>query len=303
MSSNKKNKVVYIGGIPFNLTEYDITNIAKTVGTVVAVKLAFDQLTGKSKGYAFVEYADEVAASSAVRNLNNYSVGNRVLKCGYSSANTISGAVTQVTDLSSNSTGNSNGNLNQAGSNSGDSIDPLPKGISIDDNIDVSDYISSTLQSVNNNKLMSILKEAKEMSLRNPSLMSELLNRCPQLEYAIVELLLTFQYKAPENVGDLLSEETKALTTNGDEQQLETKQHELQIQSASEDTQQYQPQQESDAGKNQPSENLTDEEITKLKKFIKFPTEKLDSLTEIQKGAILQIQQNYRNGVYGKQLD
>ena len=48
------------------------------------MKLLFDELTGKSKGYAIINYGDNETASSAVRNLNYMTLPNgRFLKCSF----------------------------------------------------------------------------------------------------------------------------------------------------------------------------------------------------------------------------
>lgn len=52
----------------------------RSAGPVSETRLVFDKDTGKSKGFAFVEYYDAESAASAVRNLDNYPVGHMRLK-------------------------------------------------------------------------------------------------------------------------------------------------------------------------------------------------------------------------------
>lgn len=80
----KSSKTVYVGRIPFDYTEEQVGDIVRSVGPVEEIRLVFDKDTGKSKGFAFVEYRDKESAASAVRNLNNFQVGQQRLKVDYS---------------------------------------------------------------------------------------------------------------------------------------------------------------------------------------------------------------------------
>ncbi|MEO2265917.1 RNA-binding protein [Pseudoalteromonas sp. YIC-656] len=51
-------------------SEHDIRALFSTHGTVTECNLVLDQLTGLSKGFAFVEMPDENEAKSAVEKLN-----------------------------------------------------------------------------------------------------------------------------------------------------------------------------------------------------------------------------------------
>lgn len=60
--------VVFVGNIPYDVTEEQIVDIMKGVGPVVSFRLMFDRETGRSKGFGFCEYTDVETASSALRN-------------------------------------------------------------------------------------------------------------------------------------------------------------------------------------------------------------------------------------------
>lgn len=68
MSSSGKSRVVFVGNIPYDMTEEQVIEIFKEVGPVVSFKLVFDRETGKTKGYGFCEFADAETAASAIRN-------------------------------------------------------------------------------------------------------------------------------------------------------------------------------------------------------------------------------------------
>lgn len=80
-ANNSRNpRVVFIGNIPFEVTEEQLIDIFKEVGPVLSFRLMFDRETGRSRGYAFCEYADSETAASAIRNLTGYDIGGRHLK-------------------------------------------------------------------------------------------------------------------------------------------------------------------------------------------------------------------------------
>lgn len=67
-----RSTCVSIGKFPFDYTEEQVLEIARSVGPVLDIKLLFDELTGKSKGYAIVNYGDVETAGSAVMKLELY---------------------------------------------------------------------------------------------------------------------------------------------------------------------------------------------------------------------------------------
>lgn len=169
MSSESRS--VYIGNIPFDYTEEQVLEIAKSVGPVMDLKLLFDSMTGKSKGYAFVRYIDQETAESAVRNLNNFAIGNRNLRCSFSS--------------DSNA-----GFPSEDNATSNDSLPVLPLGIQLFPNQTAPQAISNILAGLNTNSAMQIIKEAKRMSIKDPQLMQTLLEKCPQLAHSLVQISL-----------------------------------------------------------------------------------------------------------------
>ena len=68
MSAGARSKVVFVGNIPYEMTEEQLIDIFKEVGPVHSLKLMFDRETGKARGYGFCEYADPETAASAIRN-------------------------------------------------------------------------------------------------------------------------------------------------------------------------------------------------------------------------------------------
>ncbi|CAF9925095.1 hypothetical protein IMSHALPRED_006374 [Imshaugia aleurites] len=71
---------VYIGGLPFDLSEGDILTIFSQYGEPTYINLVRDKESGKSKGFAFLKYEDQRSTDLAVDNLGGASVMGRVLK-------------------------------------------------------------------------------------------------------------------------------------------------------------------------------------------------------------------------------
>lgn len=71
---------IYIGGLPFDLSEGDILTIFSQFGEPVHLNLVRDKETGKSRGFAFLKYEDQRSTDLAVDNLTGSTVLGRVLR-------------------------------------------------------------------------------------------------------------------------------------------------------------------------------------------------------------------------------
>jgi RNA-binding motif X-linked protein 2 len=81
----KDSAYIYIGGLPFTLTEGDIVCIFSQYGEPLDVNLIRDKQTGKSKGFAFLRYADQRSTILAVDNLTGATVLGRALRVDHCS--------------------------------------------------------------------------------------------------------------------------------------------------------------------------------------------------------------------------
>lgn len=68
---------LYIGNIPYNLEEEDVESFFSEIGSVKSVKIIKDNVSGRSKGFGFVEMGSEEEASSAMDVLNGKELGGR----------------------------------------------------------------------------------------------------------------------------------------------------------------------------------------------------------------------------------
>jgi len=74
------NKRLYVGNLSYQTTETTLSELFGEVGKVESVNLVTDRMTGRSRGFAFVEMEEESDAQKAVTELNGKSVDERDLK-------------------------------------------------------------------------------------------------------------------------------------------------------------------------------------------------------------------------------
>ena len=61
---------LFVGNLPFAVTQSDLEELFSQFGTVTSVNLITDRMSGRSKGFAFVEFETEEAAKAAVEALH-----------------------------------------------------------------------------------------------------------------------------------------------------------------------------------------------------------------------------------------
>jgi cold-inducible RNA-binding protein len=71
---------LYVGNLSYGTTEADLSALFGTVGEVSSVSLITDRMSGRSKGFAFVEMAEYSAAQEAISKLNGKEVDGRQIK-------------------------------------------------------------------------------------------------------------------------------------------------------------------------------------------------------------------------------
>ncbi|MDQ6662705.1 MAG: RNA-binding protein [Chloroflexota bacterium] len=70
---------LYVGGLPYQTTEQDLSDLFSQVGDVTSVTVITDRDTGRSKGFGFVEMGDDEQARSAIERLNGTNLGDRTI--------------------------------------------------------------------------------------------------------------------------------------------------------------------------------------------------------------------------------
>ena len=72
-------KRLYIGNLPYTVTEAQLQQLFAEAGEVESVNLITDKFSGRAKDFAFVEMKTEEGAAEAVKKLNGYSLDNRTI--------------------------------------------------------------------------------------------------------------------------------------------------------------------------------------------------------------------------------
>jgi cold-inducible RNA-binding protein len=70
-------KKLYVGNLSYATTESVLSELFGEVGEVVSVSLITDRMSGRSKGFAFVEMAEESAAQEAIAQLSGKELDGR----------------------------------------------------------------------------------------------------------------------------------------------------------------------------------------------------------------------------------
>lgn len=71
---------IYCGNLSYGAEEQTLKELFEAHGEVVSVKIIKDRETGRSRGFAFVEMADEESGKKAVEALNGKDYDGRALK-------------------------------------------------------------------------------------------------------------------------------------------------------------------------------------------------------------------------------
>jgi RNA recognition motif-containing protein len=71
---------IYVGNMSYEVSEEDLKEAFEVFGEVETVKVLKDKYTGRSKGFGFVEMADNADAQSAIDSLNDKELKGRALK-------------------------------------------------------------------------------------------------------------------------------------------------------------------------------------------------------------------------------
>jgi cold-inducible RNA-binding protein len=70
---------LFVGNLPFQTTEDELQELFSQVDSVETVTVMRDQMTGRARGFAFVEMSSDEGAQKAIDQLNNTQLGGRTL--------------------------------------------------------------------------------------------------------------------------------------------------------------------------------------------------------------------------------
>ena len=72
-------KNIYVGNLPYDTTGDDLVELFQAYGTVSSGQVIIDKFSGRSRGFGFVEMADDAEALASIEALNGAPYGGRPL--------------------------------------------------------------------------------------------------------------------------------------------------------------------------------------------------------------------------------
>ncbi len=72
-------KKLYVGGLPYSTTQDELKSAFMAAGNVESAMVITDKMTGRSKGFGFVEMASDDEAQKAIEMFNGKDFGGRRL--------------------------------------------------------------------------------------------------------------------------------------------------------------------------------------------------------------------------------
>ena len=72
-------KKLYVGGIPYATTDTELKDLFEQTGKVLSAVIIIDKMTGRSKGFGFVEMANDADADRAIEEWNGKEFQGRAL--------------------------------------------------------------------------------------------------------------------------------------------------------------------------------------------------------------------------------
>jgi len=71
---------IYVSNLSFNVQDEDLREFFAEYGEVSSAKVIMDKFTNRSRGFGFVEMADNAAAQKAIQELDGATVEGRAIK-------------------------------------------------------------------------------------------------------------------------------------------------------------------------------------------------------------------------------
>jgi cold-inducible RNA-binding protein len=72
-------KRIYVGNLPWSYASTDLEALFKQYGDVAAAEVIMDRETGRSRGFGFVQMANDADMEPAINALNGFNCGGRPL--------------------------------------------------------------------------------------------------------------------------------------------------------------------------------------------------------------------------------
>lgn len=73
-------KKLYVGNLAFSVTDDELMQAFTSFGNVASARVVMDRMTGRSKGFGFVEIEDDSLADEAVNKMNGQTIAGRPVR-------------------------------------------------------------------------------------------------------------------------------------------------------------------------------------------------------------------------------
>jgi len=173
---------IFVGNLAFNTTEEQLHQAFSEIGRVLKVRMVTDSETGKSRGFAFVEYEDPQAALSAIRNMNEHEINGRRIRVNFSNsshlevlAGKLGMDMPNTHHSSSGSGGGPSGGGDQGGSSSTSSSG--------------THAVADALKNLSKGEMYDVVAKLKEIADRDPEEARRILSGHPQLPEAMLHCM------------------------------------------------------------------------------------------------------------------
>ena len=74
---DKMAKKLFVGSLPWATTSDDLQQLFSQHGTVTSATVVMDKMTGRSRGFGFVEFENDAEADAAIAALNGHDLDGR----------------------------------------------------------------------------------------------------------------------------------------------------------------------------------------------------------------------------------
>ena len=72
-------KKLYVGNLPYSMKDEDLQNLFAEAGEITSAVVINDKYSGRSKGFGFVEMANDEEADKAIEDFNGKEVEGRAI--------------------------------------------------------------------------------------------------------------------------------------------------------------------------------------------------------------------------------
>lgn len=73
-------KKLYVGNLAFSVTDDELMQAFTSFGNVASARVVMDRMSGRSKGFGFVEIEDDAQADEAINKMNGQTIAGRPVR-------------------------------------------------------------------------------------------------------------------------------------------------------------------------------------------------------------------------------